>query len=197
MKSRDIKMHVGKLFNLLIFLSALTILIATSESDIPSADSESVTATMEKESTKVKFTLVYENGPFSFDSLPLMLAIEVSHVELNETFDYDQQSWRLVTAKPDGTQRTQRVLFRRGNDDILSADRGKYTLEGTTSLFQCSPMSDDACIPCDISRDQCQFDIELIREGAPLPAELVRLSASQWLLDEGSKNQITLSVEGL
>ena len=193
MKSSEIRRLSGKFLNITVFLCAMSILIATSESDLPSADSEAVSVDLSKEETKATFLLSYSKGPFNFDSLPLMLEIEISHTELNENFDYDQQSWSLVTTSVDGGQPYQRVLFRRGNDDILRADRGKYTLEGRTSLFQCAPMSDDACIPCEMSQERCQLKVELVREGAPYPAETVTMSASQWLLDESSNVQLALS----
>lgn len=193
MKSRKFKRICREFLNIMIFLAAMAILIATSESDIPSADSKASSVTIEKEETKASFILSFRNGPFNFDSLPLMLSINVAHKELNENFDFDQQSWSLVSLSSDGSHRTQRVLFRRGDDDILSADRGKFSLEGTTSLFQCSEMSDDACIPCEINQDRCDFKVELVREGAPYPAEIVTLTASQWLLDENSTVQLELS----
>ena len=90
-------------------------------------------------------------------------------------------------------------MFRRGADEILSADYGKYTLNGVTSLYGCDADYDngndaDACIPCVANQDTCTFKLNLIREGSPYPAEKVTIQASQWLSSEESTVQLAVSV---
>ncbi|MAD61215.1 MAG: hypothetical protein CMH49_06880 [Myxococcales bacterium] len=189
-----------KLSTISIFIMAMAILIATSEADFPKADSEFVTAELNKEATEVSFQIDYTKGPVDFENFPLMINIEIEHSELNESFDFKNQSWVLSTSTPDGEQVNVRTLFRRGADEILSADYGKYTLGGVTSLYGCSDeygnvMDDDACIPCATDQGGCSFKLSLIREGAPYPAEQVTIQASQWLSSEESEVQLTVSVD--
>jgi hypothetical protein len=181
-----------------IFLTAMAILIATSEADFPMADSEFVTVALEKEATEASFRFSYRNGPFDFDSFPLMIDIQIEHSELNEDFNFEGQSWIMTTASLEGEHFKTRTLFRRGNNEALSADLGKYTLRGTTGIYGCdteleSANADDTCIPCNADQETCSFKLTFIREGAPYPAEKVKIQASQWLSSEDSKVQLTVS----
>ena len=182
-----------------IFTIAMAILIATSEADFPKADSEFVSATLDKEEKEVSFQLDYTKGPFEFENFPLMIDILVEHSELNENFDFKNQSWVMSTSTTDGDEVQVRTLFRRGADEILNADYGKYVLSGVTSLYGCdtkySDGNDDACIPCVANQDTCSFKLSLTREGSPYPAEKITIQASQWLSSEESNVQLTVSVD--
>ena len=189
-----------KLITITIFVMAMAILVATSEADFPKADSEFVTADLNKEETEVSFQLDYTKGPVDFENFPLMIDIQIEHSELNENFDFQNQSWLMSTSTLDGEQVNVRTLFRRGADEILSADYGKYTLAGVTSLYGCSGeygnvTDDDVCIPCASGQDSCSFKLSLIREGAPYPAEKVTIQASQWLSSEESVVQLSVSAD--
>ena len=175
-----------KIFTALVFLSGIFILLATSESDIASVDSGQVFQKLAKDQEETSFTIKYTNGPFEFNNYPLILNLRISHVELNETYDFSGQSWTLVIEGEEGT-RSQRVLFRRGMDDILYADHGEFTLSGTTSLYGCNESNEnDACIPCSVSKKDCTFDLSFVREGAPYPEEELILETSQWTMNETS-----------
>ena len=183
-----------------VFLVAMAILIATSEADFPMADSEFVTVALEKEATEASFHFSYRNGPFDFESFPLMIDIQIEHSELNEDFNFENQSWVMTTASLEGDDLKTRTLFRRGNNEVLSADLGKYTLSGTTGVYSCdtevdSTNTDDTCIPCAADQETCSFKVTLIREGAPYPAEKVTIQASQWLSSEDSKVELTVSAQ--
>ena len=178
---------------IIILLFSIAILLATSESDIASANSMIVKAELLKDQEETSFTFTFSNGPFEFTSLPLIISLDIKHVDLNETYDFSGQSWVLIVEGADGSS-TRRVLFRRGMDDILYADHGKYTLTGTTSLFECSgDVLDDACIPCNAMNKECEFTVRLAREGAPYPPEEVSLQASQWLSSETSSIELEVT----
>ena len=186
-----------KISTICIFTIAMAILVATSEADFPKADSEFVSAVLDKEEKEVSFKLDYSKGPFDFENFPLMIDILVEHSELNENYDFKNQSWVMSTSTTDGEQVQVRTLLRRGADEILSADYGKYTLSGVTSLYGCDTddNGDDACIPCVASKDTCSFKLSLTREGSPYPAEKITIQASQWLSSEESTVQLTVSVD--
>jgi hypothetical protein len=195
-----IQFYGMKIFTGFIFLASMAILVATSSSDIAAVDSEMMSATLNKDQEQIGFLFTFSKGPFDFENLPLIVNIEISHDELNEEFDFQDQSWVLSTSTLDGSELKTRVLFRRGDDGILTADYGKYTLSGTTSLYGCQSSlgqdnQTDVCIPCESSADTCSFKFELIREGAPYPAEKVKIQASQWLIDMTSTVQLEVSVD--
>lgn len=188
-----VKYHfLKKLISFIIFLLAMVILLATSESDIASVDSGDTYQAMAKDQEEASFTFKYSNGPFDFNDFPLIINLKISHSDLNETYDFSNQSWLMIIEKEEIAS-SQRVLFRRGVDDILYADHGNYTLTGTTSLYECNESNEnDACIPCVVSDKECTFTMALVREGAPYPGEEILLQASQWLMSETS--EITLDV---
>ena len=196
MMLNEVQRYLSQFVTLTLFVSAIGVLLATSESDIPSADSLSIEHSIAKEAQSVEFLVTFSKGPFEYDDFPLFLEINISHDELNEDFNFDGQSWTLVTSTGDGETPKRRVLFRRGTDGILHADRGKFTLQGTTSLYQCATgvteQTEDTCIPCELDADQCSFVVELVREGAPYPAEVVQMKASQWLSNDTSPIQLEL-----
>ena len=185
---------------MLIFIASLVILIATSPSDIAAVDTKLVSATLDKNQEQVRFRFDYTNGPFDFENLPLIINIEVNHAELNENFDFKDQSWVMSTATLAGEELKTRTLLRRGKDGVLTVDYGDFRLFGTTSLYSCNSMidqeaQDDACIPCSSEDDRCSFSFTLIREGAPYPAETVEIQASQWLVDKSSAVQLEVSLD--
>ena len=123
------------------------------------------------------------------------LSINIEHQEVSEDFDFDNQSWTLITETVDGKQTKQQVALRRGRDDLFTLDRERLNLSGLMGLFACPQdldESDALCIPCDVKDASCDFVFSMVREGAPYPAEAIEIRLSQWA-DEGSKFTLNAS----
>ena len=176
------------------FILGLAILLATSPSDIPSIDAE-IKAELTEENKVIEFQVKYRQGPVDFSTYPLMISINIEHQEVSEDFGYDNQSWTMVTETLDGQQNRQKVAVRRGSGDIFTVDKERLTLDGLISLFACpseSEESEELCIPCDVEATSCDFIFSMVREGAPYPAETIRMNLSQWA-NEGSTFTLDVS----
>lgn len=183
----------NRLSNLALRLSALltlivgvSILLATSPSDIPSVDAESSATLLEGEKS-IDFQVSYRRGPVDFETFPLLVDFTIKHQEVSEDFLFEDQSWTLITEDLNGEQSRQQVALRRGNDELFIVNRDIPSLNGMISLLQCHSDGDyeSLCIPCDVKEERCDFSISLVREGAPYPAEVIEISASQWA-EEGA-----------
>lgn len=188
---------LASLITLAICLSGAAVLLATSPSDIPSVDAVPLELKLASEQSTQEILITYENGPFGFESYPLLLDILISHEEPSEDFKFDQQSWTITSQGVDGEERRQLVVVTRGRSNIFYVDQEKLTINGNLSLFGCPQEaevggSSELCIPCKNESDRCEFVLTLTREGEPYPAELVEVNASHWAT-EGAKFTLKLS----
>ena len=169
--------------------------MATSPADLPSIAAPVHQVELEQGEKNYAFKVIYEKGPFDFDTYPLFVEFTLTHQEVSEDFDFTAQSWTVVSEGVEGDQVRQKVVFKRGFDGEWYADREKLTLQGTLSLFACHEdqvFDAPLCIPCDLDRDRCEFIVKVTREGEPYPAERITINASQWAA-EGSSFSLRIS----
>lgn len=172
-------------------------LIATSPADIPSVD-QSIEVQIAEGEERVDLAVVYTNGPVNFNDYPLVLSVEIDHEDPAETFNFEAQSWTLVTETPEGESRRRLVVLERGDNAQFVVDQQTLKLSGTVSLNACeedegsSSVNDPLCIPCSIKGERCEFTLAMIRQGAPYPAEVATLDLSQWT-SEGSSFKLNIS----
>lgn len=193
--------HETSLLRLILSLGMLCLgsatLIATSPADIPSVD-QSIELKIAEGEERVDLAVVYTSGPVNFNDYPLVLSVEIDHEDPAETFNFEAQSWTLVTETPEGESRRQLVVLERGDNAQFAVDQETLKLSGVVSLNACeedtgaSSVSDPLCIPCSIKGERCEFTLSMIRQGAPYPAEIAKLDLSQWT-SEGASFKLNVS----
>ena len=169
-------------------------LIATSPSDIPSIN-RSLEVKLTEGAEQVDLSVRYNDGPVNFSDYPLVISLRIVHEDPAESFDFERQSWTVVTETTDGAQQRRLVVLKQGSDNVaqFTVDQSEVSLSGIINLYVCDEdeagsISAPLCIPCSVSDERCDFTLSLLRQGAPYPAEVIELDLSQWTTEDSSFN---------